>query len=44
MPILKYIEYVLDTVSFNYYYKWFYGSDISLFDNCSWSAYKRYLQ
>lgn len=39
--MIKYIKYVIDTIEFNYFYKAFYGSEISLFDNCSYKAYKR---
>jgi len=39
--IINYINYVIDTMSFNYFYKCFYNAEISLFDNCSWKSFKR---
>ncbi len=41
LKMFKYIKYVYDTVGFNIYYKQWPGSDISIWDNCSWAAYKR---
>lgn len=39
--MIKYIKYVIDNVWFNYYYRWLFGADISIFDNCSWKAFKK---
>lgn len=40
--IFKYILYVIDTAKFNLvWYIWWLGSDIRIWDNCSWKAYKR---
>ncbi len=39
--LLQYISYVYDLVGCNFWYINFKGSDIGLFDNCSWESFKR---
>jgi hypothetical protein len=40
MLLIKYIVHVYETAKFNYYSRMIYGSDIGLFDQCSWKSYK----
>lgn len=42
--MLSYLKYVIDLVDHNHFYKVYLGADISLFDNCSWKAYKRNME
>lgn len=41
MKLFEYIRYLITTIRFNHFYRWFHGSQISLFDNCSYIAYKQ---
>lgn len=41
LGVIGYIVYLIDNARFNAYYKSVYGAQISLFDNCGWSSYKR---
>lgn len=42
--VQRFRRYVYRLASFNLHYKTWMGSDIGLFDNCSWKAYKRSLE
>lgn len=40
--IIEYLQYLDETVRYNYFYKCFYGAQIRLFDNCSYKSFLEY--